>query len=84
MQSNLRLWYRTLSGAHQDINKRLHFPHLFVSRPSEILKYVDRLMRLTHHKEVETDAQYNLNGVKHNQNNGYITVIIHMDDAAGI
>ena len=39
MQSNLRLWYHTLSGAHQDINKRLHFPHLFLSRPSEILKY---------------------------------------------
>ena len=24
MQSNLRLWYRTLFRAHQDINKRLH------------------------------------------------------------
>ena len=38
----LRLWYRTLSGAHQDINNRLNFPHLFVSRPSEILKYGQR------------------------------------------
>ena len=40
MQSNFRLWYRTLSGAHQDIKKRLHFPHLFFSRPSEILNKV--------------------------------------------
>ena len=39
MQSNLRLWYRTLSDAHQDINKRLHFHHLFLALPSEILKY---------------------------------------------
>ena len=23
------LWYRTLSGALQEINKRLHFPQLF-------------------------------------------------------
>ena len=33
MQSNLRLWYRTLLGAHQDINNRHHFPTLF---PNEI------------------------------------------------
>ena len=40
MQSNLRLWYRTLIGAPRDINRRLHFPYLFVSLASEILKYV--------------------------------------------
>ena len=39
MQSNLRL-VSTLSGALRDINKRLHFPHLFLSLASEILKYV--------------------------------------------
>ena len=39
LQSNFRrLSYGTLSGAHQDINKRLHFPHLVLSRPSEIPK----------------------------------------------
>ena len=40
MQPYLILWYRTLSGAHQGINKRLHCPHLFLCRPSDILKYV--------------------------------------------
>ena len=42
----LRLWYRTLTGAPQDINnlnKRLHFPHFFLSLSSEILKYIYQL-----------------------------------------
>ena len=44
MQSNLTLWYRTLIGAPRDINKRLNYPHLFLSLASEILKYLSNML----------------------------------------
>ena len=43
----LKTQHRTLSGAHQDINKRLHFPNLLLSRPSEILKCIVSLRTMT-------------------------------------
>ena len=47
LQSNLRLWYRTLTGAPRDIIKRLHFPIYFcqaecLSTSNELVDYVQK------------------------------------------
>ena len=69
MHSNLRLWYHT--------KKRLHFPHLFLSRPSEILKYGPNSLGPLFTKSVDFDLVRGWNDFSNTQ--GFFMIKIATD-----